>query len=195
MSESAASLDIRLTCRPGKSGTRLVFPYAVENHGGVPVYVADAMSVTDPETQQVHVTDQWAVIIKRGAADVAVGKYLAPLPPDRQPPLPTMPLVAVVEPGGKLERTLEVPLPLAETSPYLPDPTIRHYEIVDLQAVIFAVSYWPANVPGLFAAPAEDSPGLLMIAARNPTAAAKVVSQRFPTTGLQLFKRTDAFPR
>ena len=195
MGESAASLDVRLTCRPSRSGNRLVFPYTVENHAGIQVYLADAMSVADSETHQLRMTDQWAVIIQRGAAEVVVGKYLAPLPPDRKPPLPLIPLVALLEPGAKLDRTLEVPLPLAETSPYLPDPTIRHYEIVDLQAVIFAVSYWPANVPGLFAAPAEDAPGLLAIAARNPTAAARIVSQRFPTTGLQLLKRTDAFPR
>jgi hypothetical protein len=41
----------------------------------------------------------------------------------------------------------------------------------------------------------DYAPGLSVVVTRNTGRSARRVSQRFPTTGLQIFKRTDAFPR
>ena len=83
----------------------------------------------------------------------------------------------------------------AETSPYFPDLTLRQYEIVEIRGVVLTVGYWRSDTPDLVLRPAVYAPGLLTVVASNPAGHSGRVSQRFPTTGLQLFKRTDQFTR
>ena len=44
-------VQINLSCRPGKEGDTLIFPYTVENPNGVDVYVMDAMPAVDAATR------------------------------------------------------------------------------------------------------------------------------------------------
>lgn len=186
---------LRLSCRPGKSGNQLVFPYALHNEGPVEVYVMDATRRLDPETRALSADDQAAVVILGPESDAILGRFAPPPPFDRRMALPVMPLARRLPPGGTLERELAVPLPLAETSPYFPDLPLRRYEIVEIRGIVFTIGYWVAGVDNLAAAPLEDRPELFAVTTRNTAKSARRIAQRFPTTGLQLFKRTDAFPR
>jgi hypothetical protein len=135
------------------------------------------------------------VVIACDADTAIIGKFAAPLPTDRYIALPVFPLARRLPAGASLDGQVELPLPLAETSPYFPDLSLRRYEIVQIRGIIFTIGYWLAGVDGLSAVPATYAPDLFEIETRHTLRSAHRVSQHFPTSGLQLFKRTDAFPR
>lgn len=195
IADGEGTAGLRLSCRPGRSGNQLIFPYALRNEGSAEVYVMDAIPSLDPDTRTLRATDQAAVVILGPEGDAVLGRFAAPPPRDRRMALPVMPLACRLPPGGTLERQLTVPLPLAETSPYFADLPLRRYEIVEIKGIVLTIGYWLAGVDHLAAAPVEDRPDLFAVTTRNTAKSARRIAQRFPTTGLQLFKRTDAFPR
>jgi hypothetical protein len=188
-------VPLRLECRPSKAGNVLLFPYTLQNQGAVDVYAMQALPSVDPESRQAKANETAGIVIADEGGDAVIGKFAAPLPTDRRIAVPVMPLASHLPAGGTLQGRIEIPLPLAETSPYFPDLTLRRYEIVDIKGVVLTIGYWPAGVDYLVARPAEYAPGLFVVVTGNTMKSARLVSQRFPTAGLQLFKRTDAFPR
>lgn len=195
MSEAPASAALRLECQPSKTGNLLIFPYTLENQGAGEVYAMHALPGVDRESGEARVNDTAAAIIAAEDGDAIVGKFAAPLPVDRRIAVPVFPLARRLPAGASLEGRIEVPLPLAETSPYFPELTLRQYEIAEIKGVQLTIGYWVAGVDGLAAAPAEFAPDLFAVVTRNTMRSARRVSVRYPTTGLQLFRRTDAFPR
>jgi hypothetical protein len=189
-----SSLPLQLTCHPGKSGNMLTFQYAVQNTGGVEIYVMDALPTVDPGGEPLA-NEAFAVVMLGEAGDAVLGKFMAPLPSDRRIAVPVSPLARRLPAGARYEARLEIPLPLAETSPYFADLTLRQYEVVDIKGIDFTIGYWVGGVNGLVAAPCRYAPEFMVVATRDTLKSARAVSLRFPTTGLQLFKRRDAFPR
>lgn len=106
-----------------------------------------------------------------------------------------VPLAQRLAPGARLQAELRIQAPLAETSPYFPDLTLRRYDIMTVQAVAFTIGYWVAGVDQLVATPTEHAPNLFAVVTRSTVGSALKTMQRFPTNGIQFFKRTDAFPR
>jgi hypothetical protein len=190
MSEVPASGPLRLTCQPSKAGNKLVFPYRLTNAGPAEIYAMDALPAAGGQAN-----DTAAVIIGGENGDAIVGKFAPPLPIDRRIAIPLVPLARQIAAGGTLEGRIEIALPLAETSPYFPDLTLRQYEIVDIKGIVLAIGYWLADTADLVARPAAEGSDLLAIHAADPAKAARFAPQRFPTTALQFFRRTDAFPR
>jgi hypothetical protein len=190
-----AAAALRLTCRPGRTGNTLVFPYTLENHGTAEIYAMDALPSLDPTGDTATANHQAAVVILGADGDAIVGKFAAPLPTDRRVAFPILPLARRLPPQSSLEGQLEIALPLAETSPYFPDLTLRQYEIVDIKGVVFTIGFWLAGVDGLSAVPTDYAPELFNVVTRNTLRSARRVSQRFPTSGLQVFRRADNFPR
>jgi hypothetical protein len=195
MSGASSGADLRLSCQPAKTGGKLVFPYTIENRGSAEVYAMHALPSYDPASSETRANDQAVVVILGDDGDAILGKFAAPLPTDRRIAVPVLPLARQLPAGARLEGRIEIPLPLAETSPYFPDLTLRQYQVVEIRGVVFTIGYWLAGVDGLVAASADYAPELSVVATRNTRRSARRVSQRFPTTGLQIFKRTDAFPR
>jgi hypothetical protein len=187
--------DLLLTCRPGKAGNLLRFPYRLENRGPTGIYAMHAWPGIDPATGEARAKEQTGVAILGTGGNVTLGHFIPPLPTDRRVAVPVVPLARWLPPGTSLEGELEIPLPLAETSPYFADLTLRQYEIVDIAAIVLTIGYWIAGVDGLVAAPADYAPDLFVVVTRNTSRSAQQISQRLPTKGLQIFKRTDAFPR
>jgi hypothetical protein len=136
-----------------------------------------------------------AIVIAGDDGDAIIGKFAAPLPVDRRMVLPAAPLARRLPAGAKLEGRIEITLPLAETSPYFADLTLRQYEIVEIEGVVVTIGYWPAETDGLVARPLPYAPDLLTIITADPLRSAQLATQRCPTHGLQLFRRTDPFPR
>jgi hypothetical protein len=195
MSDSRASADLRLSCQPSKAGSALLFPYTMENRGTADVYAMHALPGSDPASGEARANEQAAVVILGADGDVIIGKFAAPLPTDRRIAVPILPFARHLPAGMRLEGRIEIPIPLAETSPYFPDLTLRKYQVVDIKGVVFTIGYWLAGVDRLVASPVDYAPGLSIVVTRDSWRSARRVSQRFPTTGLQIFKRTDAFPR
>ena len=190
MSENPASGALRLTCHPAKSGNMLVFPYQLANEGPGEVYAMHALPAGGATASETA-----AVVIAGDSGDAIIGKFAPPLPTDRRIAMPVVPLARRLMAGATLEGRIEVALPLAETSPYFPDLTLRQYEIVDIKGVILMIGFWPAETVDLVARPYPYGPELLTILTADPVKSARLASQRFPTTALQLFRRTDGFPR
>lgn len=190
MSEARAGRGaLRLTCQPSKAGNVLLFPYALDNQGPGEVYAVHALPGAAAPNETA------AIVIASDGGDAIIGKFAVPLPTDRRIVMPRAPLARRLPAGARLEGRIEVALPLAETSPYFPDLTLRQYEVVELKGVVVAIGYWLAETTDLVARPAGNAPDLLTILTADPVGSARLASQRFPTTGLQLFRRTDQFPR
>ena len=173
----------------------MLFPYTLENRGNVDIYAMHALPVKDPASGGMRANEQAVVVILGDDGDVVLGKYAPPLPTDRRIAYPVLPLARYLPAGARLEGRIEIPIPLAETSPYFPDLTLRKYQVVDIKAVVFTIGYWLAGADGLVASPADYARELFLVATRDTWLSARRVLQRFPTTRLQIFKRTDAFAR
>ena len=186
----AAPHHLRLACRPAKVGNVLSFPYIVENPGPVDVYVMEAMTGVDPATRAACASDRTAVLIVGG--DAIVGRFVPPLPHDRHIAVPVVPLARRLATGGVLEHRLELSPPYVETSPWLPDLPLQQHGAADIRGVVLTIGCWPAGMDGLVATEAAYAPGLYAITAAGNGSR---VLQRFPTNGLQFFRRTDVFPR
>jgi hypothetical protein len=195
MSDAATSAALRLHCQPSKTGSLLVFAYTLENQGPGEVYAMHALPSVEPASGEARANDTAAVVIANDSGDAVIGKFAAPLPADRRIAVPVFPLARRLPAGASLEGHIEITLPLAETSPYFPDLTLRQYEMVDIKAVVFTIGYWPEGIDGLTAVPVDYAPELFTVGTRNTLRSARRVWQRFPSSGLQLFKRNDAFPR
>ena len=135
MSEAPASAALRLECQPSKTGNLLIFPYTLKNEGAGEVYAMHAVHSVDRATGEARANDTAAVVISGEEGDAIVGKFAAPLPIDRRIAVPVFPLARRLAAGATLEGRIEVPLPLAETSPYFPDLTLRQYEIAEIKGV------------------------------------------------------------
>lgn len=109
--------------------------------------------------------------------------------------LPIIPLARRLAIGEVLDGRLEIPLPLAETSPYFADLSLREYEVVDVRRVVLVIGYWTAGIDNLVAAPVDFATDRFTIVTRNTVKSARQVAQAFPTNGLQVFRRKDGFPR
>jgi hypothetical protein len=186
---------LRLSCRPGKSGDTLLFPYTLENQGPADAYAMHALPSIDPASGAARADESKGIVIASEDGDAIVGRFAAPLPTDRRVAVPVFPLARYLPVGASLEGRIEIPLPLAETSPYFPDLTLRFYQITEIKGVQLTIGYWLAGVDGLAAIPADYAPDLFNVVTRNTMRSALRISRRYPTTGLQLFRRTDAFPR
>jgi hypothetical protein len=192
---SGGTADIRLNCQPGKEGNLLVFSYSVANQGTEAAYLMDAVASIDSASGSAKPNPRSAVVMAGPAEDAVIGKFMAPLPTDRRMAMPVVPLARPLAAGATLQGRLEVPLPLAEASPYFADLPLRQYEVVEIKGVIFTIGYWVSGVDGMAALPVDDAPELFTVVTRNTFRSARHVSQRFPTRALQLLKRTDQFPR
>jgi hypothetical protein len=192
---TVAEAAIRLSCQPGKEGNLLVFAYQVENQGKQAAYVMDAVASFDRTSGSPKPSPQSVVVVAGAEENAILGKFMAPLPIDRRVAVPVVPLARPLAPGGILQGHFEVPLPLAEASPYFADLPLRQYEIVEVNGVIVTLGYWVAGVDGMAALPVEDAPELVTVVTRNTLRSARSISQRFATRPLQLLKRTDQFPR
>ncbi|MBR0668379.1 hypothetical protein GXW71_28765 [Roseomonas hellenica] len=185
--------DLHLVCRPDRADRHLVFPYEVTNAGPVPLLVMDAWPRTaegsrsaDPDLAQVLLRDDGIAV---------VGKFVPAVPPGMRIAAPLLPLCTVLRPTETLMRELRIPLPLAEQSPYLPELRLSSYRPRELRGVLFAIGWWPLAQPELVAGPAAFAPGLQVVAPIGALPPAGTAIQRFPTTKLEILRRSDAFPR
>jgi hypothetical protein len=187
---------LQLDCKPGREGDRLTFAYRVRNPGPATLYVMEAMPDVDPASGAARANREAAVVMRASEGDVIIGHVAAPSPPDRRTAAQVFPLARLLPANAGMEGRLEVPLPLAEASPYYSDLPLRSYAVVEIGAVIFMIGYWVDDADELVALPVDYAPGLYAVTTRRGgQASMQVVSQRFPAKGLQLFQRSDGFPR
>ena len=118
----------------------------------------DAVAAVDKGGEAAQADPQAPVVLHGPNKDATIGKFIAPLPTDRRVAMPVIPLARLLPPGGMVAGQIEIPSPLAESSPYFADLTLRQYDIVETKGVVFAIGYWPDGVDGLAALPTEMRP-------------------------------------
>lgn len=195
MDTGAPGGTLHLQCRPNKVGAAFTFAYRAQNAGTVPLYVMDAMPHVDADGASTTANAQSSVVLLRADGTALLGKFIAPLPQDRVLIAPDLPLCTRVEPGQAIERELRVPLPFAEASPYFPDLRLRDYEIAEVSGIVFAIGFFAADTPGLYAAQAIYAPEYHVLSATIAPVVAGLAWQVLPVKKLEILKRTDAFPR
>lgn len=132
---SAETDNLVLTAAPEKVEETVVFAYSVVNAGRIDAYVFDALALDDPATREPRL-DPDAVTVWRSQDGYAhVLKGIAPLPTDSDVWRSLNPLALLVPPGGRIDRRLVLPLPLAEQSPYFPLAGLRQYRLTDIEGV------------------------------------------------------------
>ncbi len=186
---------LHLQCQPNKVGAAFTFAYRAQNVGPTPLFVMDAMPRVDAEGGSTTANVQSCVVLLRADGSALLGKFIAPLPQDRVLIAPDLPLCVRVEPGQAIERELRVPLPFAEASPYFPDLRLREYEIAEVTGIVFAIGFFAADTPGLYAAPATYASDHHVLSATVAPVVAGLAWQALPVKKLEILKRTGAFPR
>jgi hypothetical protein len=64
-----------------------------------------------------------------------------------------------------------------------------------VKAVAFAIGFFPATMPGLYAAPAPYAPDLHATAPAQVPIMAGLAVRLMPVKRIEILKRRDAFPR
>jgi hypothetical protein len=187
--------DVTLSCRPSRVANKLQFGYTIENRSAADIYALDLTPAVDPNTRTAYADPNAAYVSLLPDDRAFILKGIAPLPHDRTVTVRVMPLGTRIAPGGALERTTEIPLPLAEHGPYDGELPLRQYEQVEVVEVVFAVQFLRSTVEGFGAVPADYAPGAFHVQGRNTVGQAETLSCRLPTKNLPLLKRTDNFTR
>jgi hypothetical protein len=189
---------LTMMCQPRRQGRTLVFEYSLFNPGGHDVYVHDAMPTPDNEGRPAGANQAAISVVHGPDGDAIIGKFIPPMACNARPSPSLTPLAFHLAVGQTMERLLEVPEPLAETSPWSPDLYLRDYEAVTVAAVTFTIGYWAVgDEDGVGVIPARFARGLFSVVLPDDDASAgtMLISQRFTTRGLQLFRRKDDFAR
>ena len=134
--------QLSLSCRRGKKGNTLVFPSMSWTRcppccPDARRYVQSARCARHPRFRQA--CDHWP--LHRATTD-------GPSRGDAGDPARTSRLPQ----GGTFEGRVELTLLLAETSPYFADLTLRQYEVVTINGIVFTIGFWVAGEDGLAAA-------------------------------------------
>jgi hypothetical protein len=188
---------LTMMCHPQRQGRALVFEYSLFNPGNRDAYVHDAMPALDKAGRPAGVNQGAVSVVHGPSGDAIIGKFIPPMAANPRPSPSLTPLACHLAVGQTMERLLDVPEPLAETSPWAPDLYLRDYEAVEVAAVTFMVGYWVVGDNGFGVIPARFAKGLFSVVfpGDNPSAGTILISQRFATHGLQLLRRKDGFPR
>jgi len=187
--------DVTLECQPTRVGNKLSFPYTITNRSDADIYVMDAVPWVDPVTKEPVANRDSIVVYLMSDGRAHLSKGIAPLPTDRRVTVRIIPFAAKLASGQTLSRQLEIPLPLAETSPYFPDLPLRQYELVDIPGVLFSVEFLRSTAEGFTAMPVDFAPDVYRVSAKNTVGMTERLSTSFPTQRLSIMKRGDAFPR
>ena len=187
--------DVSLSCSPARVASKLQFGYTVENRSPADIYVLDLQPAVTPDNRTAYADVNAAYVSWTPDNRAFVLKGIAPLPADRTVTTRVMPLGTKVPPGGSLERTTEIPLPLAEHGPYDGELPLRQYEQVEVAEVIFAVQFLRSTVEGFGAVPADYADSAFHVQGRHTVGQAETVTCHLPTKNLPLLRRKDNFTR
>lgn len=184
------------TVAPEFEKDRLKLHYTVSNQGSVDLYVLDVLPGYDMDARKPVANYKDVYVSARTDCAALILRGIPPLPADRMVTVRLIPLGTKVPPGGQLERTVELELPLKETSPYYLPLKPEEYQACDLTDITFAVQMVKSNVEGFTATEASHGPGLYVVRSKNIVGQAESLEFSFKAPPKQkLLKRTDRFTR
>ena len=189
-----APSDITLSCRPSRVENSLQFDYSVANLSASDIYLLDGFPRVDPTTHEASIDPNGAYVTALEGRAAFVLKGIPPLP--RNPvTVRIIPLGSKIAAGETLERTLVLPMPLAEQSPYFGELPLRNYEQYDISRVIVGVQILRSTKEGFAAGQADFASGYFRVQTLKTVHDAETLTCEFPTKSLILLKRKDGFVR
>lgn len=196
MSQSnAAPENLVLACTPEKTEDRIVLAYEITNRGAETWFIMDAMVGVDPATRQPRLEPDNVTLWQAAAGHANVLVGWPPVPTDRNVGVRAIPVAVRLAPRETLRRRLELPLPLAERSPYFPAANLRDYRIAEITGLALLIDVLPDTAPGLRVEPVAFAPSHVRALSANMDGDLRRVRASFRTQGLHLMVRTDAYPR
>src|SRR5262245_9485733 len=138
-----AARDVTLSCHPELLPGKLKINYtvSVSKTTNSDIYVLDVLPTANLETRQ-PLADLSVVYLSWKAPAIAhILKGIPPLPVGRRVLVRRMPLGTKIAPGGKLERTFELPLPLIEQGPYDPPLKSEEYDRVEVNELLVTLQF------------------------------------------------------
>lgn len=168
-----------LTCKPEVLPDKLRIAYSIRNQSAGSVYAFDSA---------LHL--EW-----RAPATAHVLQGIPPLPAETLVGHRIIPLAAHIAPGATLSRTLELPLPLREQSPYAGPLADDGYEAAQVNKLILGAHVIAAGAQGFEATPSPSNPELFTVRSRNTVGDAKKLECDCPIPSLRLLKRKDWYLR
>ncbi len=185
--------DVKMSCALAQDAGRLVFTYTVANEGAQDVYVMDAVPVAEAGRVRLEKGPAYVWLGEDGTAHLLLG--IAPLPEDRDVAGTVIPLAKKLGAGESLKRVLDVPLPLAEFSPYYHRRGDEAYEPKTVQNVELAVEFLPSAVEGFAAEIPAYAPDYFQVKGKYTLGQVRQLSCPHAVENIRVLKRRDAFPR
>ena len=190
-----AQADVVFECQPHKLAKSLAFSYSLANRSKSDLYVLDAFPAVEPGSKRAFADLNGVFVSATPDGAVYLLKGIPPLPADRQVWQSIIPLGSKLAPEGKLGRNFEIPLPLAEQSPYYVDLPLRDYQLEDVRQVTLIVHFLRSTVEGFKAEPVDYAEGFFRVSGKNTMGQVESVASSFPTKSLTILMRKDRFAR
>jgi hypothetical protein len=193
--ETTIQNDVVLECRPQFEAERLTIGYSVSSRAAKDIYVLDVLPSYDTQAKKLIAVYEGYYLCSRAGGVALVLKGIPPLPVDRQVTVRMIPLGTKLISGAKIERTLELALPLKEHSPYYIPLKPEEYDITEVSTVAFAVQFVRSTVQGFAAEPAPHGPDLFRVKSQDIVAHAETLRAQFSAPAVKLWRRKDWFTR
>jgi hypothetical protein len=188
--------DVILKCKITPSEDKITLTYSVENQSGKDIYLLDAHPRYDEESKK-RVADYKSFYLSSHDSSGFLLKGIPPLPEDKMVAMRIMPLGTKITSKQKIERTLELDLPLKEQNPwyYAPLEDEKDYEKTTITHLIVEVHFMRSTVEDFKAVPALFAPELFNVSSKFTLGTFEKLRSTIDLTETVLLRRTDVFTR
>lgn len=195
--EQPFARDVTVSCQIQMADNKLQLKYSVQNQSENDIYLLDAYPAVNPESREAFADVDSFYLALREPATAFLLKGIPPLPANRTVTVRVMPLGTKMEPKQKIERKLEITIPLKEQSKWYYAPLKpEEYEETRVDKIVFNAHFLRSTVEGFEAEPAEYAPGFSVVSGRHTVGQAEKVQCNVNLEEpLKLLKRKDWFTR
>jgi hypothetical protein len=194
-SENVAESDIKFNAGIEFSEDKLIVNYELTNKSNTDIYVLDVLPVYDLETKKPHVDLNNSVIIWDEPDAVKIIRGLPPYPREKDMAVFITPQASKIAVKQSLKRTIELPLPLVEASPYYKPLERERYEPVKIKTLKLYVHIIRSNVEGFEAAPVSFGKDIFHIRSKYLIAQVEKFYKEFSVKEVELLKYPETFTR
>jgi hypothetical protein len=188
--------DVKLTCQFELSPEAIAMRYAVVNAGETDIYLMDAYPAVDQSTRTAFADFKSVYVCWKSPSLALVLKGIPPLPSDKLVTVRVMPLATKIAPRGEVQRSISVPLPLREQSPwYYPPLEEKNYEKTTIRTIDFAIQFLRSTVEGFEAEPVDFAPDLYRVRGKRTVGQAETIHYEIDAREVNFWKRRDRFTR
>ena len=148
MPESEPEKNVDFNSSVEATENALIVSYELTNSGKTDIYLLDIIPKYDLETRQPSIDLNNGVAIWNEPDGLSVIRGLPPYPTEKDMAAYYTPLASKIGPGEKLNRRIELSLPLVESSPYYSPLDIKTYESATVTTIRLSVHFIRSRAEG-----------------------------------------------